>query len=93
MIPGWLAKAMGGPVAIDLLHHGWRAGEVERLERAQHATMGPGRDEVMRSMYGRFKPNPLGESCFKLGYVPSRVSQPANPPRSAAQGRWQKRQG
>lgn len=33
-------------------------GEVERLERAGRAVLGPSRDDVMASMYGRVDPRP-----------------------------------
>ena len=33
--------------------------EVDRLERAQHASIGPSREEVMESMYGRLNPKPI----------------------------------
>ncbi|MEW5300926.1 MAG: hypothetical protein WDW36_003817 [Sanguina aurantia] len=36
--------------------------EVERLERAGRATLGPSRDDVMGSMYGRLDPSPVGPS-------------------------------
>ena len=34
--------------------------EVDRLERASHATSGPSRQDVMESMYGRLLPKPQG---------------------------------
>lgn len=37
-----------------------RPAEVERLERAGRATSGPGRDDVMQSIYGRLDPKPKG---------------------------------
>ena len=36
--------------------------EVDRLERAQHASIGPSREEVMESMYGRLNPKPIEPS-------------------------------
>lgn len=39
--------------------------EVDRLERAGKAVSGPGRDEVMRSMYGRLEPKPLPPAFSK----------------------------
>lgn len=41
--------------------------EVERLERAGHAVMGPSREEVMHNMYGRVDPRPAGQQhCADL---------------------------
>eukprot|EP00887_Chlorella_sp_A99_P001899 scaffold18.g1899.t1 len=38
--------------------------EVDRLERAGAATTGPGREEVMESMYGRLEPKPRGAALW-----------------------------
>ena len=55
------------------------AAEVDRLERAGRAVLGPGREEVMDGMYGRLEPRPQREyrtvgvgmyvECLKHGLV------------------------
>ena len=37
--------------------------EVDRIERAGAAASGPGRQDVMESMYGRLEPKPKGASA------------------------------
>ncbi|KAG2432003.1 hypothetical protein HYH02_013074 [Chlamydomonas schloesseri] len=70
--------------AAWLRRHGKQAvigdAEVERLERAGRAVLGPGREEVMDGMYGRLDPKPLPPT-----YSPEELQRMAERARREAQ--------
>ena len=64
--------------------------EVDRIERASHAACGPSREEVMKSMYNRLSPKPIGKNLtgsHVYGYTCSHSSVISIPARWA----WHKK--